>query len=61
MPQVDPGKVVSASVGFGNYGGYTAVAIGGSVRIAQNTVVKLGAGTVNGSRLMINGGLGHSW
>ncbi|WP_346778494.1 YadA-like family protein [Burkholderia sp. Ac-20392] len=61
MPQVDPGKVISVGAGFGNYGGYTAIAVGGSARIAQNTVIKLGVGTVNGSRMMVNGGIGHSW
>jgi autotransporter adhesin len=61
LPQVESGKTVSLGAGFSNYSGYTAVAIGGSARLTQSTVVKLGVGTVNGSRMMINGGIGYSW
>jgi trimeric autotransporter adhesin len=61
LPQVEAGKTVSMGAGFSNYGGYTAVAVGGSARLTTNTVVKLGVGTVNGSRMMINGGIGYSW
>jgi autotransporter adhesin len=61
LPQVDTGKTISMGAGFSNYGGYTAVAIGGSARLTENTIVKLGVGTVNGSRAMVNGGIGYSW
>nr|WP_244196236.1 YadA C-terminal domain-containing protein [Paraburkholderia susongensis] len=61
LPQVEPGKALMVGAGIGNYGGYTAVAVGASARVAPNTIVKMGVSTVNGSRVMVNGGIGYSW
>jgi trimeric autotransporter adhesin len=61
LPQVEPGKTVMLGAGLGNYGGYTALALGGSARVTANTIVKFGVSTVNGDRMMVNAGVGYSW
>jgi trimeric autotransporter adhesin len=61
MPQVDPGKTFMLGAGVGNYGGYTALAVGGSARVTQNTIVKFGVSTVSGERVMLNTSIGYSW
>ncbi|WP_432711326.1 YadA C-terminal domain-containing protein [Paraburkholderia acidicola] len=61
LPQVEPGKTFMLGAGLGNYGGYTALAVGGSARVTQNTIVKFGVSTVSGERMMFNAGVGYSW
>jgi autotransporter adhesin len=61
LPQVEPGKSFNLGAGVGNYGGYTALAIGGSARITDNTIIKMGVSATNGSRVLVNAGVGYSW
>jgi len=61
LPQVDYGKTFALGAGIGSYAGYTALAIGASARINQNTVVKFGVSTTSGTRTLINAGVGFSW
>jgi autotransporter adhesin len=61
LPQTDPGQTFGIGAGIGTYGGYTALAIGGSMRFTPNTIVKMGFSTTNGSRMMFNAGFGYSW
>ncbi|WP_425606074.1 YadA family autotransporter adhesin [Paraburkholderia sejongensis] len=61
LPQVEQGKTFQLGAGIGNYGGYTALAIGASARVTENTIVKMGVSATNGSRLLINAGVGYSW
>ncbi|WP_256702051.1 YadA-like family protein [Burkholderia sp. SRS-W-2-2016] len=61
LPQVEQGKTFQLGAGIGNYGGYTALAVGASARVTENTIVKMGVSATNGSRLLINAGVGYSW
>lgn len=62
LPQVEQGKSFQLGAGVGNYGGYTALAIGGSARITENTIVKMGASTTSGgNHVLVNAGVGYSW
>jgi autotransporter adhesin len=60
MPQVDVNKKFNLSLGVGNYAGYSALAIGGSARINQDTVMKFGISSSSG-RFLVNVGVGFSW
>nr|WP_301280510.1 YadA-like family protein [Collimonas arenae] len=60
LPQVEPGKIFSLGAGLGNYAGYTALAIGMSARLGQNTIVKMGVSATS-SGTLINAGVGYSW
>ncbi|WP_232833651.1 YadA family autotransporter adhesin [Paraburkholderia kururiensis] len=61
LPQVEPGKSFTMGAGIGTYGGYTALAVGGSMRFTPNVIAKMGFSTTNGSRMMFNAGFGYSW
>ncbi|KHK49821.1 hypothetical protein PI87_25260 [Ralstonia sp. A12] len=61
LPQVEPGKTAQIGAGFGSYGGYTALAIGGSARVAQNVIVRMGVSATSAGHAMVNGGVGYSW
>ena len=61
LPQVEQGKTFQVSAGVGNYAGYSALAIGGSARITQNTIVKMGVSATGGSNhVLLNAGVGYS-
>ena len=62
LPQVEQGKTFQLSAGVGNYGGYSALAVGGSARITQNTIIKMGvSATSGGNHVLFNAGMGYSW
>jgi autotransporter adhesin len=61
LPQVEAGKTAQIGAGVGSYAGYTALAVGGSARVTQNTVVRLGVSATTSGRTMVNGGVGYSW
>ncbi|WP_418939857.1 YadA family autotransporter adhesin [Paraburkholderia bryophila] len=61
LPQVEQGKTFQVGAAVGNYSGYTALAIGGSARVTENTIVKMGVSATNGAHLLINAGVGYSW
>ncbi|WP_367873676.1 YadA-like family protein [Trinickia violacea] len=44
-----------------NYGGFAALAIGGSARISDSTIIKMGVRTASGLHMLINVGVGYSW
>jgi trimeric autotransporter adhesin len=43
IPDVEPGKTISAGVGSGGYQGYGAIALGFTARISSNIKVRGGA------------------
>ncbi|WP_429441888.1 YadA family autotransporter adhesin [Paraburkholderia sp. GAS33] len=61
LPQVEQGKTFQLGAAVGSYSGYTALAIGGSARVTQNTIVKMGVSTTDGSHMLFNAGVGYSW
>jgi autotransporter adhesin len=61
LPQVEAGKTFQIAAGVGNYAGYSAIAVGASARITQNTIVKAGASATNGTHVLVNAGVGYSW
>jgi hypothetical protein len=61
LPQVESGKTFQLGAGIGNYASYTALAIGGSARLSNTTVVRLGASATSGSHMLLNAGVGYSW
>jgi autotransporter adhesin len=61
LPQVEPGKTLQIAAGVGNYAGFSAIAIGASARIAENTIIRLGASATGGGHLLVNAGVGYSW
>jgi trimeric autotransporter adhesin len=61
LPQVEPGKTFQIAAGAGNYAGYSAIAVGASARITQNTIIKLGASATDGAHMLFNAGVGYSW
>jgi autotransporter adhesin len=61
LPQVEPGKTVLLGAGAAHYNGYSALAIGGSARLTENTIVKMGVSAATGGGVMVNGGVGYSW
>ncbi|HXZ07591.1 MAG TPA: YadA-like family protein, partial [Paraburkholderia sp.] len=45
-----------------HYAGYAAPTVGGSVRITQNPIIKMGvSATSGGNHVLVNAGLGRSW
>jgi autotransporter adhesin len=60
LPPEEPGKSVTLCAGVGNYGGYTALAIGGSARITDSTFVRMGRSATNGSRVLFNAAFRYS-
>ncbi|QCP54453.1 hypothetical protein FAZ95_36700 [Trinickia violacea] len=56
-------QVVQFSIGASvdNYGGFAALAIGGSARISDSTIIKMGVRTASGLHMLINVGVGYSW
>jgi autotransporter adhesin len=61
LPQVEQGKTFQVAAGVGNYAGYSAIAIGASARLTQNTIVKVGASATDGAHVLVNAGVGYSW
>ncbi|MEW6345472.1 MAG: YadA-like family protein [Pseudomonadota bacterium] len=61
LPQVEQGKTFQIAAGVGNYAGYSAIAIGASARITQNTIIKVGASATDGAHVLVNAGVGYSW
>ncbi|MCA7955577.1 YadA-like family protein [Burkholderia seminalis] len=60
IPPVDPGHVISVGVGEANYHGYSAGAIGVTVRVMQNLQVRAGAG-ITGSGTTFGVGAAYQW
>ena len=61
LPQVEQGKTFQIAAGVGNYAGYSAIAIGASARVTQNTIIKVGASATDGAHVLVNAGVGYSW
>ncbi|CAG9260942.1 hypothetical protein BCEP4_2310015 [Burkholderia cepacia] len=59
IPEVDQGKTIAVGVGFGTYQGYSAGAIGASVRFTQNWKAKLGVSVSGAGGTTV--GVGTSW
>ncbi|MGP8440906.1 YadA-like family protein [Burkholderia vietnamiensis] len=60
IPEVDPGKTIAVGVGAGSYQGYSAGAIGVSVRFTDSLKAKLGVGIGGGSNTY-GGGVSYQW
>jgi len=62
IPQVDESKGASLGVGIGYFQGQTALAVGGSYRVAPETVIKASVGANASARNWTAGvGVGMSW
>lgn len=62
IPQVDTNKTVSLGGGVGVYNGQAAWAVGASVRLAKNAVIKAGVSFSNSSDSITSGiGMAFSW
>ena len=61
IPQVEQGKTFSLGAGVGSYNGYQAIAIGGSGRITQNTIVKASVATSAHGKPTFGAGISYSW
>jgi hypothetical protein len=64
IPQVDPGKNFALGVGVGNFQGASALAIGSSVRVNPNTVIKAtlsGVDSGSSRTTTVGMGIGMSW
>ena len=60
IPQVEPGKQFAMGAGVGNYNGETALAIGGSYRVNDTTVLKANVGYAGG-KAAVGAGAAWSW
>ncbi|WP_414135482.1 YadA family autotransporter adhesin [Burkholderia territorii] len=60
IPEVDPGKTIAVGIGGGSYQGYSASAIGVSVRFSDNLKAKLGVG-ISGNGSTYGGGVSYQW
>lgn len=60
IPQVDPGKKLSLGAGYGYYNTENALAVGGSIRVANNGIVKTGVAITSGDA-SVSAGFGYSW
>ncbi|KWZ39853.1 hypothetical protein WS72_18440 [Burkholderia savannae] len=60
IPEVDPGKTIAVGIGAGSYQGYSASAIGVSVRFSDNLKAKLGVG-ISGQGSTYGGGVSYQW
>jgi len=60
IPQVDTNKKFSLGTGYGYYNSQSALAVGGSVRVSDNAVIKTGVAISNGDA-SVNAGFGYSW
>ena len=60
IPQVDNNKTFSLGAGFGNFSGQSALAVGASVRVFDNAVIKAGVGASDGNT-SVSAGVGYSW
>lgn len=60
IPEVDPGKTIAVGIGAGSYQGYSASAIGVSVRFSGNLKAKLGVG-MSGQGSTYGGGVSYQW
>ena len=61
IPGVDTNKTASFGVGYGNYMGKSALAMGGSMRISDNGVIKANLATNTGGRSKVTVGVGAGW
>ena len=64
IPQVDPNKTFAIGAGLGHYQSQTALALGGSYRVAQNAVIKASVSLVDSGsdKTTVYGiGAGMSW
>lgn len=61
IPQVEQGKTFSLGAGVGSYNGYQAIAVGGSGRITQNTIVKASVATSAHGKPTFGAGISYSW
>jgi hypothetical protein len=64
IPQVDPGKTFALGVGLGHFQDMTALALGGSYRVAPNAVIKASVASTNGGNqntTVVGVGAGISW
>ena len=61
-PQVEQCKTYSLGAGTGFYNGETAIAVGGSVRVARNAIFKGGISfSTSESEPVGNAGIAFSW
>ena len=61
IPQVDQGKSFSVGVGVGGFNGETAVAIGGSARVAKDGILKASVGFSGSGNTTWGVGGGWNW
>lgn len=63
IPQVEPNKTFSLGAGTGYYGDETGIAIGGSVRLSPNTVMKAAASfsPTEFDNAAVSAGFAYSW
>jgi hypothetical protein len=61
IPQVDTNKRYLLGAGVGYFNNETAVAVGGSVRVAKNGIIKAGVAYNAGSKTSTHAGFGFSW
>jgi len=61
IPQVETGKRFSLGAGTGFYHDEFALAVGGSVRLMENTVFKGGVSLADGDYVTANAGVAFSW
>ncbi len=60
IPEVDPGKTIAVGIGAGSYQGYSASAIGVSVRFSDNLKAKLGVG-ISAQGSTYGAGVSYQW
>jgi hypothetical protein len=61
IPQVDQDKTFSIGAGVGGYNGSTAIALGGSYRVAPNAVLKASVAGGTGGKPVVGMGGAFSW
>jgi hypothetical protein len=61
IPQVEANKQFSLGVGVGGFNGETAGAVGGSVRVSQNGILKASVGFAGGGGSNTTWGVGGAW
>lgn len=61
IPEPAAGKKYSVGAGTSIYSGYSAIAFGFKGVVRENVRVNVGVSTVNGSRAVMNAGVGFSW
>jgi len=61
IPQVDQNKAFNLGIAVGGYNGETAVAIGGSARVAKDGILKASVGFAGGGSSNTTWGVGGGW